>query len=82
MSDSLKIHQDAVSTRNKARSISEEVTDGGHESLDLSNVEFISRSVADEFVQQSQSKDFDLVGAEDDVADMIEIVKRGRQAAP
>lgn len=82
MSEPYVVNQDAISTRNRAKSIARKVTHGNHDQLDLSEVEFVSRSVADELVKQSESSGFELKGMDGDVEDMFDLVQRGRKAAP
>lgn len=51
-----------------------EAVSEGYEVLDLTSVEFVSRSVADELVHQSETNSLDIRNPQDSVAMMIEAV--------
>lgn len=65
----------SLSTRKKAEEIAREAERLGRDEIDLSGVEFISRSFADELVNQSQTRNLPIVGAEGNVAEMLDIVR-------
>jgi hypothetical protein len=54
---------------------------GGYRTLDLSNVEFVSRSVADEFLHLSDEFEIELDGLHGDARSMIEVVSEQLSAA-
>lgn len=60
MNDTLKIKAESVTTRSRARDIAEEAASEGYQSIDFSTVEFVSRSVADEFVHQAEEHNLEL----------------------
>lgn len=81
MPSELSVEQATISTRRRARQIAAEAehTDAG--ALNLGSVEFVSRSVADELVHQSEKRSLELRGLDGDVATMIDAV-RDDSAAP
>lgn len=79
MNDNIKIKETSINTRRRAKTIAENAIENGYDAVDLSNVEFVSRSVADEFVHQAEEKDLEIVGQEGDVEKMFNVVL-GRSA--
>lgn len=65
----------SLSTRKKAKEIAREAEREGRQKIDLTGVEFISRSFADEIVQQAEERGLQIVGAEGDVARMLDVVR-------
>jgi len=74
MSDIYKVEQESIHLRRQAKKIVEQAAKEGCSTIDLSAVEFVSRSVADELIHRSEQHDVDLVGLEGDVDMMIEAV--------
>ena len=74
MSDKYVIGEESIITRRYAEQVSEEARKSGCSAIDLSNVDSISRSVADEFVHQTNNSDLSLTGQTGDVKKIIEIV--------
>ncbi|WP_148263663.1 hypothetical protein [Halopiger xanaduensis] len=74
MPDKFVVEDDAIITRNRAREIGRDARQIGCDEIDLSNVEFVSRSVADELVYQSQKGDISLIGLRDEVEEMINLI--------
>lgn len=64
----------ALSTREKAREIARRA-ELDEEPIDLSGVEFIGSSFADELVDQAEDRNLDIVGANDDVEQMLSVVR-------
>lgn len=77
--DKVEIKADTITTRRKAAQVVEEATDSGASVIDLSEVEFISRSAADEFLAVA-TDDIEIVGAKDDVKRMLDAVKQTAKA--
>lgn len=74
MTKVVSVNDDNLSTRRYARRIAEEAADDGADALDLAGVKFVSRSVADELLHQSERRDLELRHAEGDVAAMLDAV--------
>lgn len=75
MASEYRVDVESINTRRKAEEISRQARKNGHSTLDLSNVEFVSRSVADELIHQSEKHSLELAGLSGDVESMIEIVR-------
>lgn len=74
MSQQLSVDRSAIHLRRKAAEIVEEANELGCEAIDLSQVEFVSRSVADELLQKSEYHDIELIGLSESVDQMIDAV--------
>lgn len=81
MSRVLKIDETAINTRRRAEQIAQRARLREYSAIDLSNVEFISRSVADELVHQSMQHDLELCGLNDEVSAMVDAVS-GKTGTP
>lgn len=81
MSKVMRIDDESVSTRRYAKELAKRVDHDGADALDLSGVEFISRSVADELLHQSERREFELRNAESEVAAMLDAVSGDTLAA-
>ena len=68
------VRESSLTTRRAIANLVEEVLEAGYDVIDLSEVEFISRSVADELVFQSEVRDIKLQGLSGDVKKMIAAV--------
>lgn len=75
MVDELKIQSETISTRSRAVELAQTARSKGFSVIDLSEVEFISRSVADELVHQTEKNDLELCGLHGDVKAMVDIVQ-------
>lgn len=58
------INKNSISTRKKAEEIAKEAESCGHDVINLQNVEFISRSFADELVKQAELRDLKIISNE------------------
>lgn len=73
--ESMALKLKSLSTRNAARDIAENAERFGHDEINLEGVEFISRSCADELVNQVEKRGLRIVEAEDNVAQMLDLVR-------
>lgn len=64
-----------LTTREKAKELIRDADNKGIDTLDFSNVEFISRSFADEILTQSNSRDISIEGVNESVKKMFKVVK-------
>jgi len=64
----------SLSTREKAKQMARETEREGREAIDLEDVEFVSRSFADELVKQADERGLDVVGGARDVRATLEVV--------
>lgn len=81
MTERYTIDDPSINTRRRAEEIAKQARDEGYSVVDLSDVEFVSRSVADELVHQSDEYDLELAGLEGDVEKMVDAV-RGNHPTP
>lgn len=65
----------SLSTRDKAKKIAREAERKGRGEIDLTGVEFVSRSFADELIKQADERDLEIVGVDDEVAKMLDVVR-------
>jgi anti-anti-sigma regulatory factor len=80
MNDVFRVDETTITTRRRARELAAEADSRDVAAIDLGDVEFVSRSVADELVHQAREHSFDLHGAEADVATMIDAIRGSEQA--
>ena len=73
--DAWVVEEESIHTRRRARDIIESASGQGYSAIDISNLEFISRSVADELIQGSIEHDLDLINPSDEVEQMLDIVR-------
>lgn len=73
--DAWVVEEESIHTRRRARNIVESASDQGYSAIDISRVEFIGRSVADELIQGSIEHDLDLIKPTDEVEQMLDIVR-------
>jgi anti-anti-sigma regulatory factor len=71
MSAALRVDKKTISTRAAAKEILEEAQEEGHDTVDLSKVESISQSVADEFLTSAQTAGLKLSGLQGEVKKVI-----------
>jgi EAL domain-containing protein (putative c-di-GMP-specific phosphodiesterase class I) len=64
----------SLSTREKAKQMARKAERNGREAINLSDVEFVSRSFADELVKQAEERGLDIVGGARDVRLTLEVV--------
>ena len=64
----------SLSTREKAKQMAREAEREGREAIDLADVEFVSRSFADELVKQADKRGLEIVGGARDVQATLEVV--------
>jgi len=74
MNEAHEVSASAIQIRRNATKIMENAHESGCSSVDLSRVEFVSRSVADELIHRSKMYDIELIGLEGDVKTMISAV--------
>ncbi|NUB91155.1 hypothetical protein HT576_08990 [Haloterrigena sp. SYSU A121-1] len=70
----LKIEDETLSTRNKAKQLMKKAEKQGDDTADFSNVEFAGRAFADEAVKQAELRDIEIIGLSGDVETMFEHV--------
>lgn len=70
-----RVEDEIIVTRNRAREIINEAVEEGAAEIDLSNVENISRSVADELVYSCNEYNLSLNSATPQAKNMIKAVK-------
>lgn len=66
----------SLSTRKKAKEIARDAERQGMQEIDLTGVEFVSRSFADEIVKQADERGLKIVGADEDVERMLDVVRK------
>jgi hypothetical protein len=71
----LKIEKSALHTRKYAQEMMEQADREGYPSVDLSNLNFISRSVGDELIYRSKMYGIPLENAQGDVKHMLEVIE-------
>lgn len=74
MSVPYKVNEDSIATRNRANQIIQEARKNGYTTVDLSGVEFVSRSVADELAHHKAESDIELQGLQDSVEAFVRAV--------
>jgi len=74
MTDTFTIDTESITTRRRAAAIADAAVSEGCQALDFSAVTFVSRSVADEFIDQATTHDIELHGCSGDVDQMFEMV--------
>ena len=74
MTEAFTIETESITTRRRAAAIVESAVSEGYQALDFAPVEFVSRSVADEFIDQATTHDIALRGRSGDVDQMFERV--------
>lgn len=75
MSDVIEVKEASINTRRHVERLVGKAHSKGCSTIDLSNVEFVSRSVADEIVHQRERDMVDFEGLEGDVAKMVSIIE-------
>lgn len=65
-----------LSTRMKAKEIARDAEQHGQQEIDLTGVEFISRAFAAELVTQVDERALKIVGADEDVERMLDVVRK------
>ncbi len=80
MSHVYVVESDAIITRNKAEQIASAAKEQECSAIDLINVEFVSRSVADELNHHSKQYDLELVNVQDPVQSLLDVVSGDPQA--
>lgn len=76
MTDTFIISTESITTRRRAEAIADSAVSEGCRILDFSHVEFVSRSVADEFIHQASSHDIEFRGRSGDVIRMFEMIEK------
>lgn len=74
MTDIFTIERETITTRRQAEAIAESAVSERYDLIDFSTVEFVSRAVADEFINQTAMHDITLCGKSGDVNRMFETV--------
>lgn len=64
-----------LSTRQKARELARAAEQAEQTRIDLSNVEFVTRTLTAEISRQAEDRGLELIGAEGDVARMLQHVQ-------
>lgn len=82
MSDPYVVDSESIITRNRARVIAREARQLGARQVDLSSVRFISRSVADELVHQSDEHGLIYTRLSPEVEQMMSAVGGQNSAIP
>lgn len=72
----LKIDKEALSTREKAKRIVKAAAEVGAKELDFSEVEFVSRSFADEVIEQADKLDIDIVNLRDSPKKVFNVIEK------
>lgn len=75
MSQEYIVRGSSINTRQQASSIVEQAVNSGCKAIDLTNVEFVSRSSADELSVLADEYDLELRGASGDVEKMFEVIR-------
>jgi len=74
MTKTFTIETESITTRRRAAAIVESAVSEGYGALDFAAVSFVSRSVADEFIDQATTHGIELRGRSGDVERMFERV--------
>jgi len=74
MSKRYVVEESSIITRRQAEQFADEARANGCSALDLSKVDSVSRSVADELVHQTTDSELKLTGLTGDVRKMVEII--------
>ena len=74
MTDTFTIETESITTRRRAAAIAEAAVSEGYHTIDFSAVAFVSRSVADEFIDQATTHGIEFRGRSGDVDQMFEMV--------
>jgi len=74
MTKTFTIETESITTRRRAAAIVEAAVSEGYGALDFAAVSFVSRSVADEFIDQATTHGIELRGRSGDVEQMFERV--------
>lgn len=82
MGEVLQVEKGEIHTRNMIGRLVEEAKQNDLSEIDVSNVEFVSRSVADEIVHQMDEHQVEFRGMSGDVKKMVEIVKQDQNLPP
>lgn len=77
----LSVDSSSIVTRSYARELAIEAHEDHESVLDLTNVEFVSRSVADELLSQRERLDLEFRGLDDEAGEMIDAVADSRAVA-
>lgn len=81
MSQKYIVRDSAINTRKQAQSIVDAATEQDCRKLDLSKVEFISRSSADELRVLAENEGMSIIGTSGDVEGMFNIIESHKEAA-
>lgn len=82
MSDEIQVQEASINTRRHVERLVGKAHSQGCSTIDLSNVEFVSRSVADEIVHQMEREMVEFEGLEGDVAEMVQLIKERGEPKP
>jgi anti-anti-sigma regulatory factor len=82
MSDVIKVKEASIDTRRRVERLVGRAHSNDCSTIDLSNVEFVSRSVADEIVHQMDREMVHFEGINGDVAKMVDIVRQNGEPQP
>ena len=80
MGPALSIDGSAIVTRKRAERLVDEACTNHNSVLDLTTIEFVSRSVADELLHQQEERGVELRGLDDQVGEIVDAVSEGRKA--
>lgn len=75
-SKKMVVSKKSLSTREKARRMVKRAKSENYEIIDLSKVEFVSRSFADELKKRSNEKGIEIRGINGNVKKMFKVVER------
>lgn len=76
MSEKYVVEESSIITRRRAGQLVSDARESECSAIDLSNVDSISRSVADELVHQTMDSELALMGLTGDVRKMVEIITK------
>lgn len=74
MTHGMVVTEETLSTRQKATQLVRDAHSQGYETLDLSNVEFMTRSVADELRYYADNGEIELSGLQGEAKELFDLV--------
>lgn len=69
-----------IRSRSNANAIRKELEQNKYDTLDMSDIVFVSRSFADELLAIAENKSVNIINSNGDVKTMLDLVKRSRSS--
>lgn len=74
MSNTFVVDDESLITRKYVQDIFDTLIEHGHDTIDLQNVEFVSRASGDEIVHQSNIHNIKIINQTTEVKKMLEVI--------